>query len=154
MRTPHVFPRPLSHSSCFPSLSEGMKTPASCMELDAKKPMMLHLIPRPNGMKKGANQQLSITVFHCTVSLPPGQQCNIFSVIIALYPFSINNPASFLLLLLTADTNTISEVGTARKTFTPVHVPFRFEDEAKLSRELPSPLPPSPVMHALPPVSL
>jgi hypothetical protein len=67
---------PLPHSSCLPSLSEGMKTPASCMELDAKKPMMLHLIPRPNGTKKGANQQMSITNFHCTVYRSPLQQCN------------------------------------------------------------------------------
>ena len=31
----------------------GTKSPASCMELNAEQPMVLHLIPRPNEKSKG-----------------------------------------------------------------------------------------------------
>ena len=35
------------------SITVGTKSPASCMELNAEQPMVLHLIPRPDGKKIG-----------------------------------------------------------------------------------------------------
>ena len=45
----HFFSHLLAHSLLFSLIpTVGAKSPASCMDLDAEKPMILHLIPRPS----------------------------------------------------------------------------------------------------------
>jgi hypothetical protein len=64
------------------------------MELDAKKPMVMHLIPRPNGIKKGADQRLSIlyqlSAPACHISSAPDPHLIISLAVL----FSFINPAS------------------------------------------------------------
>ena len=52
----NTLPTPPNISTLTLSLSpsQGAKSPASCMDLDAEQPMILHLIPRPSAAPTAA----------------------------------------------------------------------------------------------------
>ena len=116
------------------------------MKLDTTQPMVMHLIPRPNGIKKGADQLLSI--YYQLSALHVMSAVHLILILSSLLlSYSHLSIPLLLTLLLTADTDTISEVGTARKISMPVLATVVVSLRSALSCELLS-LSPSLTRHA------